>query len=129
MNIHAKGTRRKYSKRISIEEAQTKTVATTTIILATERTAGNEKHRIFLVERRNKNQIRNGTIREYCDYTQTQKRLSRDSEFYTHTNGHLSTTHKWYQRDNKSKHTGKAHFSELLFVGEISMRRKRNNFN
>lgn len=72
MNIHAKGTRRKYSKRISIEEAQTKTVATTTIILATERTAGNEKHRIFLVERRNKNQIRNGTIREYCDYTQTQ---------------------------------------------------------
>lgn len=51
MNIHAKGTRRKYSKRISIEKAQTKTVATTTIILATERTAGNEKHQIFLVSK------------------------------------------------------------------------------
>lgn len=128
MNIHAKGTRRKYSKRISIEKAQTKTVATTTIILATERTAGNEKHRIFLVERRNKNQIRNGTIREYCDYTQTQKRLSRDSEILANLCTD-TTTHKWYQRDNKSQHTGKALLSEQLFVGEISMRRKRNNLN
>lgn len=52
MNIHAKGTRRKYSKRISIEKAQMKAAAATTTTLASERLE--MKTLKFLVERKKK---------------------------------------------------------------------------